>query len=254
MDNIRKSLALFLVLLIAILSVRITANYACAQSITKPSVPEFTIVIISTPYDVPTTTTTTTDPYTGNQTVTTHPGYHVENKTTEIKITNQNLTSLFYNIRIKGHFSQTWGYYRLYNGSSDGNLSQDYSSDYTIVPIDGYLPAEGKVDFQIQAMVGYERGIYTVGGAPGTSRVIFGQASNWSDIKTLSVPDGTITISTSSNRTNNPTDTPIPSSSPTPTVPEFSSFILFIFLILSFLLISISYKIIKNKVRENEPS
>ena len=35
------------------------------------SVPEFTVQIVANTYDVPPTTTTTTDPYTGKETVTT---------------------------------------------------------------------------------------------------------------------------------------------------------------------------------------
>lgn len=165
--------------------------------ITKPSVPNFTIEVVDNSYDVK--TTYTTDPYTG-QTIT-HPGYHVDNKTTQIKITNQAFTpyqvtingqnwtiNLFYNIHIKGHFSPDWMFYRLHNGSSDGNLVQKYDSQYTIVSINDYLPSEGQIDIQIQALAGYEQGIVTVPGAPGTSRVITGESSDWSSTQTIKIP------------------------------------------------------------------
>jgi hypothetical protein len=184
---------------------------AFAQSITKPSIPEFTIETVSSPYDVPPTTTTTIDPYTGKETVTTQPGYHVDNKTTQIRIKNQPFTpyhlqindknwtiNFFYNIRLKGHFSQNWGYYRLYNGSSDGNLVQDYDSKYTVVLIDSYLPSEGQMDFQIEALIGYEQGIVTYPGAPGAARVITGETSGWSNTQTITVSE---TSSTSTNPT-----------------------------------------------------
>jgi hypothetical protein len=219
MGTISKGFSLLLVVIMAVSSLMMVES-AFAQSIPKPSVPEFTIEIVSSPYDVPPTTTTTIDPYTGKETVTTHPGYHVENKTTQIRINNQPFTpyeiqgkdhnwtiNLYYNIRLKGHFSQNWGYYRLYNGSSDGNLVQDYDSKYTVIFIDSYLPSEGKMDFQIEALTGYEHGVVSfVPGAPGTSRVITGESSGWSNIQTITIP------STSTSPPPNPT--------PTPTIPE----------------------------------
>jgi hypothetical protein len=197
-----KRAALLLISILAVSSLMIVES-ASAQSITKPSVPEFTIETVSSPYDVPPTTTTTIDPYTGKETVTTQPGYHVENKTTEIRIKNQPFTpyqiqengvnwtiNLFYNIRLKGSFSSNWSYYRLYNGSSDGNLRQAYDSEYTVVPIDNYLPTEGKVDFQIEVLIGYEQGIVTFPGSPGTARIITGETSGWSNIQTITITEG----------------------------------------------------------------
>jgi len=61
---------------------------------TKPAVPTFTIEEIYNPYDVP--PTYTTDPYTG-ETILTNSGYHVENKTTYIKIENQPFTQYIVN-------------------------------------------------------------------------------------------------------------------------------------------------------------
>jgi hypothetical protein len=210
-----RGLALAFVLTLVVSSL-IMVESASAQTIPKPSVPVFTIETVSFPYDVPPTTTTAIDPYTGKETVTTQPGYHVENKTTEIRIKNQSFNGpVFYNIRLKGHFSQDWGYYRYHNGSSDGNLMQDNNVAYTLVPIDAYLPSEGQVDFQIEALTGYEHGISEPFGTP---RVITGETSGWSNIQTLTIPDGTITISASPNPTPTSTENP----TPTPTIPEFS--------------------------------
>jgi hypothetical protein len=154
-------------------------------------IPEFTIGTVSFPYDVP--ITHSIDPYTGKEI--NHTGYHVENKTTWIRIKNQQFSgAIFYNIRFKGHFSNDWGYYRLHNGSSDGNLMQDNYVAYTVVPIDSYLPSEGQVDFQIEALTGYERGIST---PLGTPRVIIGETSGWSNIQTLNIADGSVSITPS---------------------------------------------------------
>jgi hypothetical protein len=114
MGCLGKGLALVLILTMTISSLSLlTVKPANAQTIPKPSVPQFTIETISSPYDV--SPTHSIDPYTGQST--TIPSYHVENKTTEIKITNQPFTpyqttigdtnwtiNLYYNIRLKGHF------------------------------------------------------------------------------------------------------------------------------------------------------
>jgi hypothetical protein len=72
MSSITKGLSLLFVVIITVSSL-IMVESANAQSTSKPSVPEFTIETVSSPYDVPSTTTTTIDPYTGKETVTTQP-------------------------------------------------------------------------------------------------------------------------------------------------------------------------------------
>jgi hypothetical protein len=210
MARIGKYLSLSLVVILAVSSL-LMIKPINAETVPKPSVPEFTVRFVDNSYDVP--TTTSIDPYTGK--TITNQGYHVENKSTELEIRNQPFTpfqisvdgdsktiNLFYNIHIKGHYSPNWNYYQKYNGSSNGNVIQNYDSPFTIVPIDDYLPNEGTIDIQVEAMVGYEEGIVSVPGAPGTARVIRGENSGWSFIQSITIPT-----------TNNP--------SPSPTVPEF---------------------------------
>lgn len=60
------------------------------SSITKPSVPEFTVKLVDSSYDVP--TTYSIDPYTGQNV--THAGSHVESRTLDVKIKNQPLPPL----------------------------------------------------------------------------------------------------------------------------------------------------------------
>jgi archaellum component FlaG (FlaF/FlaG flagellin family) len=118
----------------------VQASSFTVDSISKPSVPEFNVTIVSYPYDVPSKTTTTIDEYTGKETTTTQPGYHVENKSIEIIIKNQpftpyNLTkytyyyrdfekngsidgsytvdnnktvNFYFNVQVKGHFGENW--------------------------------------------------------------------------------------------------------------------------------------------------
>ena len=258
-----KTVVLMLFALLALSSL-VMVGSVFAQSVPNPSVPEFTIKIVSAPYDVPPSTTTTIDPYTGEKIVTTQPGYHVENETTQIWIKNQPFTAyqiyendvnwtinLFYNIRLKGHFSQEWGYYRLYNGSTDGNLRQDYDSEYTVVAIDSYLPSEGKVDFQIEALIGYEQGIVTVPGVPGTQRIITGESSGWSETQTLTIE---ASQTPSPEPTISPTPTPAPHETPEPTEQEVILGLVFMVAIIGGSLVLFVY-LIKRKqqlARENE--
>ena len=106
-----------------------TTNYTKVQAsistseIPKPSIPEFTVKLVAYPYDVPPTpptTSTTIDPYTGEEHVITNPGkpgYRVENRSVEITIRNQPFTefkldnnhiSFFYSMSYKGHYEEDW--------------------------------------------------------------------------------------------------------------------------------------------------
>ncbi len=91
-----KLAGLILILILATSSLMLV-HFSYAST---PSVPEFTVQIAAHPYDVPPTTTTIIDPYTGKETVTTHAGYHVENKSIEVRIKN-NLGASYYNFRYK---------------------------------------------------------------------------------------------------------------------------------------------------------
>ena len=109
--------AFIMALLLSALAVAVLFGTGQASTevsgITKPSVPEFTLVLVDSSYDVP--TTYSIDPYTGENI--THHGYHVEDKKIGMKIKNQPFTSyyddslgqtvsFYYNIRFKGHFEE----------------------------------------------------------------------------------------------------------------------------------------------------
>jgi hypothetical protein len=112
MSSITKGLSLLFVVILAISSL-ITVESASAQSIPKPSVPEFIVRYVDHSYDEP--AIYDVDPYTG-KTVVTQGGYHVQNNSVELIIKNQpyhsyrnengSLVWLYYNIAIKGHFEQ----------------------------------------------------------------------------------------------------------------------------------------------------
>jgi hypothetical protein len=203
-----------------------------AQSIPKPSVPEFTLNIVDHSYDVP--TTYSTDPYTGENI--THPGYHVKRIALEMTIKNQPFVpyydadsgwniSFYYNIRIKGYYSEDW--IELYR-PSDGYPTQS-DSEYTVISLgtlaDGLsivtnakmidVPSGGQVDFQVEAMVGYVHRENISIGMPGSGWVFTGETSGWSNIQTLTIPTST----------SSPTPSPSVSTSPSPspsTSPELT--------------------------------
>ena len=207
--------------------------------------------VVDNSYDVPSSNTTTTDPYTGKQTVTTHPGYHVANNSVEVSVKNQRFSPysidsehtvyLYYNVSYKGHYAPEWTYYPsgyyARDNYSPTNILQT-TSDYTVVQFN--TPSEGQMDYRVQAQIGYYNEHYDwtpIPGAPFTYYEFIGASSGFSDIQTIDLGNGTVVVSP--NTSTPPTITLVPSASltstptqastttsPTPAVPELSALIL----------------------------
>ncbi len=224
-----KTVALMLFALLALSSLVMIGSVS-AQSIPKPAVPEFTLKLVDRSYDVPSSTTTTTDPYTGEQTVTTQPGYHVINRTIEVAIKNQQFTPylidnqrmvyLFYNVSYKGHYEEGWEYYPSGSYARDSTAVtsiQQSTSDYTIVQFKA--PNAGKMDFRVQAQIGYynySQLFISVPGAPFTILTFIGEESGWSSTQTITIED--VQEPTPSPEPTTPTSpTPMPHEVPEPT-------------------------------------
>jgi len=123
-------------LFIAILAVSslILVESAFAQSITKPSVPEFTVNLI---------------------------GYN----RIDVKIKNQPFTpynntegdevNLYYTVRVKDHFEEDWSTPVTYSESDSAERIPQSSSEYTVVTIPADYLDGGTVDFQVRAMLGH---------------------------------------------------------------------------------------------------
>jgi hypothetical protein len=137
-------------------------------AIPKPSIPEFTVELVDNSYDVPEKTTTKIDQYTGKETETTTPSYHVENKSIEITIKNQPLSPytnanassyegrLYYNVRVKGHFGEEWTApisFKRHDPVSRIPVSS--SSGYTVVTCSADYPPDAYLDFQVEAFIGH---------------------------------------------------------------------------------------------------
>ncbi len=198
----------------------------------SPSVPQFSLKIVQKSYDVP--PTYTLNPYTGKQVIEDW-GYHVQNKSIQITITNQKFTpsdgnSLMYNIRWKGHYSESGDWSYLAGDIDDADYATDYiyasGSDFTVVygsltskdivaDSDFFLytgSQDGEVDVQVQALIGQSTRVLC---APDmlmgpTVRYDFtGQSSSWSSTQTIDINKNTV----QSNPTPSENTTPQPSTS-----------------------------------------
>jgi hypothetical protein len=205
-----RSLVLLLIAVL-VLSSLVMVGSAFAESIPTPSVPEFTLTLVAHPYDVP--PTYETDPYTGETTMTAE-GYHVENRSIEITISNQPFTiykldntqyvDFYYNISYKGHYEDKWRYYS-YNSNTNWFFRQS-GSEYTVISFN-QIPTEGQMDFRVQAQIGYYTEFY---GVMGWINYNFtGEVSGWSETQTLTIPEiQTPSPSPEATSTPEPTSTP----------------------------------------------
>src|ERR1700693_517879 len=153
-----KTFALLLTVIIATscltLSIFKPAN---AQTIPKPSVPEFSIRYVDFSYGIP--ANTSIHPFTGK--TVTNPAQYIVNQTIQISIKNQTISSsdyLYYQIRMKGHFSQEWtnisfvqanpqsAYTVLIYALLGNNASGHFDSSLEI-------SSGGSADFQVQAQI-----------------------------------------------------------------------------------------------------
>lgn len=204
-----RKIALLLVLILTVSSLIVVK--LARTSITKPSVPEFSVKLVDSSYDLP--TTYSIDPYTGENV--THPGRHVENKTIEVTIKNQPFVpyydassgwniSFYYNVRIKGHYSENWTELYLVEDVPTQSYSECTVLSYALVGENTYIlgdkiiefPAGAQVDFQAGAMIGY---IHRVFNPNATNQLemypyyFTGETSGWSETRTITILTSTST-------------------------------------------------------------
>jgi hypothetical protein len=248
LSNTDKNLALAIGLILVIASASLPwAKPVNAQTISKPSVPDFTVRFVDYSYDVP--PTIGIDPFTGQNTIT-ESGYHIANKTLEIKIKNQyssmnsgsnesDYTGLLYTFRVKGSYTDAWDYYPFHAPYSISESSVVYTTNlygvytggppsahiypasdsaYTIVTIrlmwlfndelHGSEPSIGsQIDLQVQAIVG-KASIYHTGLLAGNYYEFRGEQSDWSDTQTVTIGAVTNSTVTPTPVEQNPTVTP----------------------------------------------
>lgn len=205
-----------------------------AQTIPKPSVPEFTLKYADHSYDVPPTSTSSFNPYNNQTTTTTEPGYHVENLTIDITIRNQPIPStidgnksyLLFEIRYKGHYGNgtdwTYPFGTFYSCPTQSD------SDYTVISLaTSYnygvntesplldLQNGDKIDFQIMAILAYGYNYSMSAVVPLYSYDYESVAtSDWSSTQTITIGEPTVTSDVGRTSTPTSTDTPTPTLEP----------------------------------------
>jgi len=208
MGTMSKILALILILCLVLPGlIMFTAKPIIVQAAHKPVAPEFSVKLASHPYDVPTTTTTWIDPYTGEKTTTTNQGYRVENRSIEITIKNRPFTPYtnadgirlnpFYRVQVKGSFSEDWKDFQVKNIQTLANVINQSNSEYTFLSGPADYPDGAKLDFRVQLIHGY---FYdALAGRPiiPLYDIATDEESDWS-IQTISINTETVFVTTPS--------------------------------------------------------
>jgi len=209
---VNKTLALVLVF------VALSSLMACAiesvnaQKPSKPSVPQFSVQLVSHPYDVPPTATTTFDSSNWKETTITVPGYRVENKSIELTIKNQPFkpyvihtserdydVKLDYIVEVKNHFAddQSW--------QEPNGYGIQLTSQYTILSYTrrnlyftewagiNDFPVGSQLDFRVKARIGCWAALIPADFFPGGPREPYlteAELSDWSVTQTITITNG----------------------------------------------------------------
>jgi len=222
---------LFIVVLVGGLTLDISfaGKVQAESSITKPSVPEFKLSYTNHVYDVPAAISQWSGEPIPNS------AYHVDYREVIIKVKNQphdeyinddvkgRREQLYYNVRVKNHFSSDWTELRgqtlvrhgngsvipgtSYYGSSDSEvtyISISLNGPSNTIHTSTELAVGNEIDFQVKALLGYHDWVeYTFSG----------EESEWSNTQTLTIP---ASGSSSSSGSSSPSSTPDQTTEPAP--------------------------------------
>lgn len=200
-------------------SILLMAESAVAESIPKPSIPEFTLKYANHPYYKE--ASNETDLYIGQITI--NPGKWVDNKTIDVSIKNQQFNNpkyhLFYNVRFKLHLRQNWDEHAptlwYWNAKGD-NLAQyitnapaQSETEFTQLSFWAQsYPDNSTIDCQIQVLVGYDstRFVPNIGFAPQLGghtepAIAFFSSTNWSPTQTITINKDTLQVTPTANST-----------------------------------------------------
>ncbi len=225
MGIINKTFALSLILIIAMSCLTLLIGQpASAQSIPKPSVPQFTLSLVGPAYVVP--TTYHLDQTTGQ--IVADVGYTNEYSAVVVTIKNQpydtTYGSLYYNIRLKNReWNDSWLYpldnlFRMFQTYPTQSTDSDYTN-ITLTIQSNSLLVGVENDIQVEAMlgnIGRHQEYSDTGQYLGAPFVFNGQTSDWSSTQSISIPANVPLAATSPNPTSPITSTPTTTTS-TPT-------------------------------------
>jgi hypothetical protein len=218
------ALLLFSLCIASILSVR----SVLAQTVSEPVIPQFTLTFQDNTRVVEPTTFYTTDPYTGKQTATGSTiGASVTNQSITVRITNQpftaytdannNYVQVYYDVRWKGQFSDSWEgslsrfRYIVQDPSKDyTNIRLGFSSNFWSVEDDAQISwhaLSNPVDIQVRACIGY-----VTQTDPSSTQVFTGVTGDWSETQTIIASQ---IVNSPSPTTQPATSTPSATSEPT---------------------------------------
>jgi len=233
----------FVILLILILASSSLIVIKIAQAtITKPSVPEFTVKFINASYTV-------VDPYTGVS-------QQIDNSSIEVIIKNQAFAysfngstyHLYYNVRTKPHFggnwterypvidrpnspynadSKSWSISKYLTNEFHSPLPSKPNSDYTVISYalngdNAYysfygLPSNAQIDFQVEAIVGHDsqawyvqHPLYPEYGGFYEPAIAYDTDSGWSNTQTITIDANASTTTPNASPSQNSTSTPEP--------------------------------------------
>ncbi len=138
-----------------------------------------------------------------------------------------NYIKLYYDVRVKFHSDQNWtNLYYIEDVPTQSNstfkvlsyvLSDENGSSYFLGDKLWEVPTGSQLDFQVEAMVGYIHRLPIINATVAYPYVFTGEASGWSKTQTLTIGTGT------SPSPSSPTSSNI---TPSPTIPEFPSWII----------------------------
>jgi hypothetical protein len=210
---------LLLLAFIVFFSFMVFTPTVSARPIPTPSTPQVTVAFVDNSSDVPPTVTSTIDPYNGQNITTNSPGYHLSDKKIQLTIKNQaypsiingNQSNLYFNVRMKGHYATDWSILYSCSTTSAGSLIVALSSGDTVLTFPANYRINDEVDFQVQAVLGYEYSYetYFYGQTSHTLPLEVNtfnyESSGWSQTQTFTMPDTSAST--------------IPK--PSPSIPEF---------------------------------
>jgi hypothetical protein len=188
MARIGKYFRLCIVVILAVSSL-IMVEFVSAQSIPKPSVPEFTLKIVA-------------------------------HQSIEVTIKNQPFTSfsangstvsLSYQIQIKVHYAvdSQWQYYSFDNTitpAQAGWYLSPSNSEYTVISVPSDYESGGQLDFRVRALIGYTDEMRL--GQTGDMLFFHGETSDWSNTQTITIGEATNSNTPNPNPSSNPTANP----------------------------------------------
>ena len=168
MNSTSKYLAsTFIVLLLASLLV-FSTNLADVQATSKPSVPQFSVQKGTNGVEISIKNSSFTD-YNNAE------GYAV---------------SMYYKVQIKEHSGGDWQTLNPYDNSA--NVVKWSGSEYTVIRVPPELanPSSGKLDFRIEALIGYWVHHPPYNTMVEESEFVVEVSSGWSNIKTITISQG----------------------------------------------------------------